>query len=130
MEASSLGMGIIHFAADALGGFEAGRVGRGDFSLMVKCSTSLGQAFGLKVEQVNWCKCYERDSNLQRQYVKRLSGSLRQPLDREVSYDRYLSAHKQLPDVGRSALIGLTDNTVDAKGNEQRDEGGQRHCHR
>src|SRR5262245_27875860 len=67
------------------------------------------QATGdLKPEQVHGCHGHERRATLQHQHEQGWLGRARQPLEGEEPDDRELPCHENLPDVRRSAFVGLT----------------------
>jgi hypothetical protein len=71
--------------------------------------------------------CYQRGSGLQRKYLQSLSRRPRQPLDREVRHDRYLSSHQDLPQVRSGAFIGLAGNAEQCNVANHNPQGGERH---
>src|SRR5436190_2327680 len=86
-------------------------------------------AVALKVENVNRCKCCNGGAGLQCHYNQGLLWTARQPLDAKEYEDRQLTGHEQLPEMGRSPLIGFASSPKDSDVEKHDRERGKRHCH-
>src|SRR6185295_7042917 len=83
----------------------------------------------LQMEQVHRGRRGEGRYELQREDAQRFSSSPREPFQREVCDDWYLSSHKQLPEVSRGSLVGFTHDAEYRNVTQHQSKGSKGHRH-
>jgi hypothetical protein len=81
------------------------------------------------MEQVHRGRRGEGRYELQREDAQRFSSSPREPFQREVCDDWYLSSHKQLPEVSRGSLVGFTHDAEYRNVTQHQSKGSKGHRH-
>jgi hypothetical protein len=81
----------------------------------------------LQAKPIDWRKRRECNNNLGGKDWERTSWSLRQSLECEDHYDRQLSSHQELPNVGGCSLVSFTGYTEYSDVQEHCNEGGGGH---
>jgi len=85
-------------------------------------------SWALQLEPVDGGTCGEGRDGLQREHAQRLSGSPREPFQREVRHYRHLSSHEKLPEMSRGSLVGFMHDAEYRNVTQHQSQGGYGHC--
>src|ERR1022692_2407074 len=81
----------------------------------------------LQLEPVDGGTCGKGCHGLHREHAQCLSRSPREPFQRKVRHDRYLSSHEKLPEMSRGSLVGFMHDAEYRKVTQHQSQGAYGH---